>query len=128
MGLYVINCSICHEPFLWFSGNLPDQSCSKCKGVHMTHASNELKRLQDGFDKWAYDASGTYECENQFSERKFDESGYKFRDFDAGAKQAAKLFFPFVAHVLNDPIHSAEKTALLNRFKHALGMELIGVE
>lgn len=73
----------------------------------MTHADAELKRLQDAFINWA---------------KHLDSDGY------FGAKDAGELFFPFVAHVLNDPIHSAEKTALLNRFKHALGMELMAHE
>ena len=29
-------------------------------------------------------AAGVYECEQQFPERKFDENGYKYRDFLAG--------------------------------------------
>ena len=30
MGTYVINCPECKKPHLWWSGNMPDQRCSKC--------------------------------------------------------------------------------------------------
>jgi len=30
MGLYAIDCFLCHKPFLWFSGNL-DQRCGDCQ-------------------------------------------------------------------------------------------------
>lgn len=88
----------------------------------------DLDKLKEAFKEWAYDASGFYECDIQFPERKFDENGYKFRDFDAGAKQAAKLFFPFVAHVLNDPSQSIKHLALINTLKFKLGMKLMAHE
>lgn len=31
MGIYVIDCRICNEPFSWFSGSM-DQRCDSCKG------------------------------------------------------------------------------------------------
>lgn len=31
MGLYAIDCYICGSPFMWFSGNMPDQRCQSCK-------------------------------------------------------------------------------------------------
>lgn len=118
MGLYVINCSICHEPFLWFSGNLPDQSCSKCKGVHMTHAEAELKRLEEATEKWFSDIA---DCARSL-----------------GREEAVILLWPFVQRALeraSDPKDGswAKDTEIMNRFKASLGMELqahemIGVE
>lgn len=79
----------------------------------MTHAEAELKRLQDAFDKWS---------------NGFDETANGLAPQTCAARNAAELFWPFIAHVLNDPTHSAERTALLNRFKHALGMEMMAHE
>jgi hypothetical protein len=30
MGLYAIDCPSCGKPFMWFSGNLPEQRCDAC--------------------------------------------------------------------------------------------------
>lgn len=76
----------------------------------MTHAALELKRLQDAFEK------------------QLGPKGPQAEPMLKAAHATADLFWPFIAHVLNDPTHSAERTALLNRFKHALGMELMAHE
>lgn len=88
----------------------------------MTHAELELKRLQNAFEKWADKQSHILEV---YPGDLAEAIAHAER---RGMVSAAKIFWPFVAHVLNDPIHSAEKTALLNRFKHALGMELMSHE
>lgn len=73
----------------------------------MTHAELELERLKVGFTDWA---------------KHLDSDGY------FGAKDAAELFWPFVEFILKDPVHSAERTALFNRFKAALGVEMMAHE
>lgn len=73
----------------------------------MTHAELELEKLKVGFTDWA---------------KHLDSDGY------FGAKDAAELFWPFVEYIIQDPIQSAQKIALFNRFKASLGMELMAHE
>lgn len=76
----------------------------------MTHAEAELKRLDKALEKYIAD---------NFSDDHFGANAFR---------SAVRMHAPFVRYVLNDPTHSAERTALLNRFKHALGMELMAHE
>lgn len=85
----------------------------------MTHAEKELVRLKEAFVDWAKREAGCFnlyesqECSNERAN---------------SAQEAAELFWPFVKHALNDLSGSAEKTAMLNRFKAAMGMELMAHE
>lgn len=92
----------------------------------MTHAETELERLKDAFEKWCEESDL-----EDFHVILKDETGLLIQEKSLSiqaAKSAAALFFPFVAYALSDMQGSAEKTAMLNRFKHALGMELMAHE
>jgi hypothetical protein len=80
----------------------------------MTTQELELKRLKEAFERWAIKTesdSGRYSTSPNASHIEPDE--------------IAAMFWPFVAYALSDMQGSAEKMAMLNRFKAALGMELM---
>lgn len=73
----------------------------------------DLDKLKDAFKTWAI-----------FNEPE-DARGY--------SDEVAALFFPFVAHILNDPSQSIKHLGLINTLKFKLGMklmshEMVGVE
>lgn len=74
----------------------------------------DLDKLKEAFEKWVWDNKG------------------KWLDYSA-APDAADLFWPFVAHILNDPSQSIKHLGLVNTLKFKLGMklmshEMVGVE
>lgn len=80
----------------------------------MTNAEAELERLKGAFEKFVFSLyPGNMDAD---------------ADVYVACHKAAKLFFPFVAYALSDMQGSAEKTAMLNRFKASLGMELMAHE
>ncbi len=46
MGLYPIDCFLCHKPFLWWSGNM-DQRCTECTNK----AAEQVDIFLDQVDK-----------------------------------------------------------------------------
>lgn len=47
MGLYPIDCPQCKKPFMWFSGNLPDQRCVECKGYGLVLTEGRPLEIED---------------------------------------------------------------------------------
>ena len=45
MGLYPIDCPSCKKPYMWFSGNLPDQRCGECRDKYGPVRSLDDHRL-----------------------------------------------------------------------------------
>ena len=54
MGTYPIDCPVCKEPFLWFSGHTGDQRCEKCKEPVDTKLKEiEMRAVGQGVDVYA---------------------------------------------------------------------------